>query len=435
MVRVIDNETDNIVQENVYDGRSFRIIKKTYASGVLDETRHIYYTSSWQAIEERLGTTPDSADAAQQYIWGIRYIDDLVLRDRDTSEPPDGVLNERLFAIQDPNWNVTTIIDDSGDVQERYEYEVYGRRDAYTVNYAPSLEVLHFSIGFNGLFHDYDLLAVHNRMRLWLPLIGRYCQRDPLALIGGINQYAGIHAMEQGVDPFGLFRCKKPDGGCLYGYDFIGPLNDKDSRGPVPPGSRPKWGLRVQLVHADGIPIPDDRDAIVKYLKDAAKDRKLTVKYTVQKGASFSMAEGYGKAECNYYKVLANAGDSYGETAFKACNGEEMEMYGKVVNWIGDGEWSRCVRKCLLDSEHYCPADDQPCCLNTCRLAAHNACYSGCGAAATASILSGKKVSDFPVFKEQAAAMVDLASISNDAAGVRVALDHGGFLSVGTWNE
>ena len=181
MVKVIDNETDHVVQENVYDGRNFRVIKKTYDAGVLDETRHIYYTSSWRAIEERLGTDPDSADPAQQYAWGIRYIDDLVLRDRDTSEPPDGVLNERLHALQDPNWNVTTIIDDSGHVQERYEYQAYGGNTFLTSSFE-GLASSAFDVDrlFSGYVYDAVSLLSFARMRYYLPIMGAWTSIDSL---------------------------------------------------------------------------------------------------------------------------------------------------------------------------------------------------------------------------------------------------------------
>jgi len=89
LVKLIDGE--DIVQENQYDARNFRTIRKDYTDGTLSETRHFYYTDSWQDIEERLGT---SADPEQQNIWGIRYIDDLFLRDRTTPDP----LDERLYA-------------------------------------------------------------------------------------------------------------------------------------------------------------------------------------------------------------------------------------------------------------------------------------------------------------------------------------------------
>jgi hypothetical protein len=31
----------------------------------------------------------------KQYVWGIRYIDELILRDQDTSSPINGTLNQR----------------------------------------------------------------------------------------------------------------------------------------------------------------------------------------------------------------------------------------------------------------------------------------------------------------------------------------------------
>ena len=45
-------------------------------------------------------TVPD-----RQFVWGLRYIDDCVLRDRSNG----GTLNERLYAMQDANWNVVAI--------------------------------------------------------------------------------------------------------------------------------------------------------------------------------------------------------------------------------------------------------------------------------------------------------------------------------------
>src|SRR5205085_1679102 len=51
----------NTVAKYQYDGRNRRAVKMTYTSGVLSETRHFYYTSGWQDIEERTGTST-SAD-------------------------------------------------------------------------------------------------------------------------------------------------------------------------------------------------------------------------------------------------------------------------------------------------------------------------------------------------------------------------------------
>ena len=105
------------VQENRYDGRNFRVRKLAYSSGTLSETRDFYYTDWWQALEERVSDAVN-----RQYIWGIRYIDDLVLRDRSVS---GGTLNERMYALQDANWNMAAIYGtpaggSSNSIQERY---------------------------------------------------------------------------------------------------------------------------------------------------------------------------------------------------------------------------------------------------------------------------------------------------------------------------
>ena len=72
-------------------------------------------------LEERVDS---STNPAQQFVWGRRYIDDCVLRDRDTTG--NGSLDERLYALQDANWNVTSIVNATGVVQERFAYSAYG---------------------------------------------------------------------------------------------------------------------------------------------------------------------------------------------------------------------------------------------------------------------------------------------------------------------
>ena len=72
----------NTITEYQYDGTRRRTLHKVYNTGVLDHTKHLYYNANWQLLEERRDT---NTSPTKQYIWGNRYIDDLILRDHDTN--------------------------------------------------------------------------------------------------------------------------------------------------------------------------------------------------------------------------------------------------------------------------------------------------------------------------------------------------------------
>jgi len=131
-----------LVGKYQYDSRGFRIVKLTYTSGVLSETRHFYYTSNWQDIEERVGT---STAMDKQCVNGIRYIDELICRDDATPQ--------RLYATQDANFNLTSIANTAGTVVERYLFDPYGNRTITNPTWSPiGSSAYDLQISFQGLF-------------------------------------------------------------------------------------------------------------------------------------------------------------------------------------------------------------------------------------------------------------------------------------------
>jgi RHS repeat-associated protein len=177
------------VAEYVYDGLNRRMMKLTYDSnGDLLETRHFYLSSQNQLLEERLGT---STGTDRQYVWGLRYVDDLVLRDRDTNS--NGVVDERYYALQDANWNVVAIVSMYDTVGERYTYTAYG-----TVEYRNPVTFAQigastkaWTVLFTGRDLDTETGLYYYRARYYDSELGRFISRDPIGHgDGDCNQYA-----------------------------------------------------------------------------------------------------------------------------------------------------------------------------------------------------------------------------------------------------
>jgi RHS repeat-associated protein len=132
------------------------------------------------------------------------YVDALVLRDRDTDG--NGTLDERLYPLQDANWNVTALVSASGTVVERYSYDPYGQvtvRDASGDAIAGSARdwVFLHQGGEQIAAGDYEF-----RNRTYSPSLGRWLTNDPIGFDAGDNnwyRYEGNDPRSR-VDPSGL---------------------------------------------------------------------------------------------------------------------------------------------------------------------------------------------------------------------------------------
>jgi RHS repeat-associated protein len=132
------------------------------------------------------------------------YVDALVLRDRDTDG--NGTLDERLYPLQDANWNVTALVSASGTVVERYSYDPYGQvtvRDASGDAIAGSARdwVFLHQGGEQIAAGDYEF-----RNRAYSPSLGRWLNNDPLGFEAGDNNWYRYEGNDPGnrVDPEGL---------------------------------------------------------------------------------------------------------------------------------------------------------------------------------------------------------------------------------------
>jgi RHS repeat-associated protein len=193
----VKNAGGTTLETLAYDGGGRRI--KTTAGGT---TTDLYYSAAWQVVEEKVG-----ANTAARYVWSPVYVDALVVRDRDTDA--NGTLEERLWAQQDANWNVTALVDGTGAVVERYAYDPFGRitmLDPNWANDADGASDYGWVYSHQGGRRDEVSGLYHFRNRDYSPTLGRWSSQDPIGFSGGVsNLYQAVGNDPVGtVDPTGL---------------------------------------------------------------------------------------------------------------------------------------------------------------------------------------------------------------------------------------
>ena len=193
----VNDENGVTVQKNAYDGLSRRITKE--AGGTVTQT---YWSDRWKPLEERIGS---ATTAAHSYLWGERpgHRDELVLRDRDTDG--NGTLDERLYATMD-YFNGTAILNTSGTVLERYAYSAFGVRRIMAADFSPRTSSSYaWDFGFQGQFREAETDCYNYGYRFYVPLLGRWINRDPIGEMGGVNLFS--FAKNDGIgelDKYGL---------------------------------------------------------------------------------------------------------------------------------------------------------------------------------------------------------------------------------------
>jgi RHS repeat-associated protein len=253
---------NNTRSEFVYNGLNWRIVKEadTDANGSPDQQRFIFYSAAWQIVEERIDddypfpTDPAAADheRTMQYVWGLRYIDDLVLRREDGNFDGDYLDAEDTtwYHLTDAQFSPVAVIDDAGDLIERVSYDPYGSArhhwpadvdgdgdhdstDRSTIaaifqQYGPTVDISssHYSadadldrdgdvdstdyslssgsnpalakgelsavdsiIGFSGYVYNAECALYLVRFRCYSTTLGRWLERDPLRYADSLGMY------------------------------------------------------------------------------------------------------------------------------------------------------------------------------------------------------------------------------------------------------
>ena len=189
-----------------YDGQDRRIERT--AAGT---SEHFYYDGQ-QVVETRTSDGQNAAATDKQYVWSLRYIDTPILRDSYASGAL--VAAARLYYLSDANHNVTAVVSASGAVQERYDYDAYGKATVYDADWANPSGVS--ALGNTRLFagQDFDTATglAYDRARWYNAATGSFLARDPLGFRAGdanLYRYVGANPANY-VDPSGKFVWMAP---------------------------------------------------------------------------------------------------------------------------------------------------------------------------------------------------------------------------------
>ena len=186
LVEVFDS-LDVLIATYGYNGLNQRV-RKTVGSVVTTS----FFNADWQELESI------ASGQTTVNIWGQRYIDDLVLREK---------AGEPFYSLADPNWNVVAVTDDSGTVQERMKYDAFGKVTWMTAAFATKANSdLAWNRTFTGQVLDAETGIMLYRNRYYLTHFGRFGNRDPIGYdAGDENLYRYVlNRSITSFDSFGL---------------------------------------------------------------------------------------------------------------------------------------------------------------------------------------------------------------------------------------
>ena len=173
----------------------------------------------------------------QYYLWG-NYIDEALLK-VDTHGTVAAADDDDHYYLHDHLYSTVAVLDDAGNVEERYEYNAYGKATIYDANFTERTET---AIGndylFTGRRYDAETGNHYYRNRYYSQDLGRFLQKDPLGIAP--NTFMG----NQNFAP----KSQYTDGGNLYQYVSSKPLIYNDAIGTMSIGSKISWWIYSRML-------------------------------------------------------------------------------------------------------------------------------------------------------------------------------------------
>jgi RHS repeat-associated protein len=150
-----------------------------------------YYSRQRQVVEEKF------SGAYEQYVWGLAYVNDLVVRDRNADNLSTGNLGitgsgleEREYFQHNVNWSTISYTNQTGTVGQRFVYDPYGTVTTLDNSWAISTATSNYT---TYLFQGMRVLGGYiylSQTRLYDVKLGRWGAQDPDRYVDGPNLFA-----------------------------------------------------------------------------------------------------------------------------------------------------------------------------------------------------------------------------------------------------
>ena len=214
-----------IIALYTYDATNRRVRKyigNGGATGNIPDGTIDYVWLGNQVMEERnpFGGSGSTDTPIKQYIWGT-YIDECIQLTTLATLGPQNVPAGSYYLLQDLLYRAMALTDASGAIVEAYDTDAYGNTIIMTANWG-SDSATQSAYGANDLVfcgyrYDPETQLYYVRNRTYSPTLGRWIQRDPIGVAGGINLYEYVNGRAVvALDPTGTSACLNagPPGAC-----------------------------------------------------------------------------------------------------------------------------------------------------------------------------------------------------------------------------
>ena len=136
------------------------------------------------------------ADGKIVFVYHPHYVDAIAVRYWNKDGSSGNVLEEEHYFLQDANFNVTAVIDNTGAVIERYAYTPYGEVTILDLNFlavSGNVSTISNEHLYTGRRQDPGAPGLQlNRNRFYASGLGRWVNRDPIGYEGGGDECLSI---------------------------------------------------------------------------------------------------------------------------------------------------------------------------------------------------------------------------------------------------